>query len=109
MRFESSKFVARLLSSSAVQLNVPHLMKVIIKDINRNVDPSVVELRIFVPNGRNAPTILVDWTPTTKDGEIYSLPVSISAAAAESASIEARIDNNGEYILLSDVMSINLK
>ena len=109
MRFESSKFVARLLSSSAVQLNVPHLMKVIVKDINRNVDPSVVELRIFVPDGRNTPTILVDWTPTTKDGEIYSLPVSISGTTAEAASIEARINDSGEYILLSDVMSVNLK
>ena len=109
MRFESSKFVARLLSSSAVQLNIPHLMKVVVKDINRNHDPSVVELRVFVPQGRNDPIVLLDWTPASKASEVYSLPVTLQHTEKVASIVEARLVHNNEYILLEDVMTINLK
>ena len=94
-----------------MQLNTPHLLKVVIKDINKAADPDSAEVFIGVSTGRNTTITILDWTPLTKEGEVYSLPINLTATVEVpvAAKVVARVARDGNYEEITDVMTINLK
>jgi len=102
MDFGKINFVMNVLSDETLLSDSPNKFKVFIADTISRVPISTAEVKIAVPDGRNPPITVVDWTPLTQvDDNVFEevLTPSLSGDSQIRLLIKVYDEDANEYII----------
>ena len=102
MDFGKINFVMNVLSDETLLSDSPNKFKVFIADTISRVPISTAEVKIAVPDGRNPPITVVDWTHLTQvDDNVFEevLTPSLSGDSQIRLLIKVYDEDANEYII----------